>query len=403
MLDPVAEAMAFAHSLGVVHRDLNPSNLFVVVLPDGTQRLKVVDFGVAKVLSDNALQLLNRAATLGSLRMFTPVYGAPEQFSETFGKISPATDVYAFALLVVELLLDRSPVEGDNLTDLMMKATDTVLRPTPWSLGCTTVGESVEIAMTRALHVDPTKRHADIGAFWGALKHAISQDEELSKRRASQPPAALSVPGPKTKKGTLIIRPEANTFADAPSTSSIFAEGSTSSRAQFPESSTASGPRGTLQMQVYSGGEPGASERAPGSSERQPGSSGVGERAITIRPPTTGAEADPLGQTQSGAPRRGTSPLSFTMQPGQDLFSPEQRALVEQQEAQRNAPSTPPPTLNATLSSGAGSRTSERPPVAPELAVTPSSVPRWLLVVLGLGGLGALVAGGWVISRMLAP
>lgn len=378
MLDPVAEAMAFAHSLGVVHRDLNPSNLFVVVLPDGTQRLKVVDFGVAKVLSDNALQLVKRAATLGSLRMFTPAYGAPEQFSSTFGEVSPATDVYAFALLVVELLLDRPPVEGDNLADFMTKATDTVIRPTPWTLGCTTVGESVEVALARALSVDPTRRHPDIGAFWGALKHAISQDEELSKRRASQPPAALTpIAGPKTKKGTLILRPEASPFADSPTSSSIFAESSTNSRNLFPESPTASGPRGTLQMRVHQGSEP-----PP-----------PGDRPITIRPPTAGAPADPLGPTHSGQPRQGASPLSFTVQPGQDLLTPEQRALVEQQPLSLAPPTSPSPTSPSP-------RTSERP-LAPEVQVASPSVPRWLLVVLGLGGLGALVAGGWFVSRML--
>ncbi|MFO0659403.1 MAG: protein kinase [Polyangiaceae bacterium] len=75
MLDPVAEAMAVAHSMGVVHRDLNPSNIFVAQQPGGGGfKLKVMDFGVAKVVSDHALSMGKRAATLGQfcpLRLHT--------------------------------------------------------------------------------------------------------------------------------------------------------------------------------------------------------------------------------------------------------------------------------------------------------------------------------------------
>jgi len=416
LLDPVAEAMAFAHSLGVVHRDLNPSNLFVVVAPDGGQRLKVVDFGVAKVVSDNALQMLKRAATLGPIRMFTPAYGAPEQFSETFGVVSPATDVYAFALLLVELLLDRPPIEGDNLADFMTRATDEVLRPTPWSLGCTTVGENVERLFSRALSVDPTRRPTDIGALWGALKSAVNADEELARRRSSQPPPSLLQPqGPTTKKGTLILRPEGNPFVESPSSSSIFAEPTTSSRS------------GTLLMAVHPGPHPGA-----------------GAAPVTIRPPAAGPVADPLAPTFTGEPRQGVSPLSVTSEPGGNFTSPEQRAIIDRywppgaSAPLSSAPGSVPPGSGPPGSGPPGSgppgsgpprsgppSSGDRPPLsphghfqgqpnttlrsaserprAPEPVVASPSVPRSLLVGLGIGGLFLLVTGGWLLSRILSP
>src|SRR5439155_22301780 len=69
LLDPVADTMAFAHAQGVVHRDLNPSNVFVAYA-HGSSKLKVLDFGVAKVIYDHALSPGPRPATVGQIRMF---------------------------------------------------------------------------------------------------------------------------------------------------------------------------------------------------------------------------------------------------------------------------------------------------------------------------------------------
>src|SRR5579864_419165 len=93
MLDSAVDAVAYAHAQGVVHRDLNPGNLFLAQTPAGI-RLKVLDFGVAKVLADSALAMGPAARTLGNVRIFTPAYGAPEQFDESLGAIGPWTDVY---------------------------------------------------------------------------------------------------------------------------------------------------------------------------------------------------------------------------------------------------------------------------------------------------------------------
>ncbi len=198
-LDPVADAMATAHAMGVVHRDLTPSNIFAVQTSGAPPRLKVLDFGVAKVVSDHALSLGPRAATMGQIKMFTPAYGAPEQFDSTIGATGPQTDVYAFALIVVELLGDRPPIAGEHLGEFLEAATTEARRPTPRALGLA-VSDRVEALFESALAVRPTDRPADLGEFWGQLKNALLQDEEA--RRSSVPPS----PGPSlTSKGTLIL------------------------------------------------------------------------------------------------------------------------------------------------------------------------------------------------------
>lgn len=197
LLDPVAEAMAVAHSMGVVHRDLNPSNVFVAAQHGGGFKLKVMDFGVAKVVSDHALSFGKRAPTLGQFRLFTPAYGAPEQFSERYGAIGPWTDVYAFALMITEVLTDRAPVDADDFGELLRVVIDPNIRPSPRALGAA-VGDRFERAVMQALHVDPSLRPTDIGVFWGALKHAQQQDEAGHSIPAPlpMPPLSLAQPNP---------------------------------------------------------------------------------------------------------------------------------------------------------------------------------------------------------------
>src|SRR6185503_11123812 len=170
LLDPVADAMAFAHSQGVVHRDLNPSNIFVTY-SQGASKLKVLDFGVAKVISDHALSLGPRASTVGHIRMFTPAYGAPEQFHDALGPIGAQTDVYSFGVLLVELLADRTPIEGQHIGEYADRALDPDRRPSPRAMGIE-VGDAVEAVIARAVTVDPSQRPGDIGEFWGMLQHA---------------------------------------------------------------------------------------------------------------------------------------------------------------------------------------------------------------------------------------
>jgi serine/threonine-protein kinase len=179
LLDPVADAMAFAHAQGVVHRDLNPSNIFVAHA-QGSSKLKVLDFGVAKVISDHALSLGPRVATIGQIRMFTPAYAAPEQFHDALGAIGPYTDVYSFAVLVVELLADRAPIEGEHIGEYADRALDPERRPTPRSMGVV-VGDAVEAVLARAVTVDPSQRPRDIGEFWGMLKNAATRDAHQSR------------------------------------------------------------------------------------------------------------------------------------------------------------------------------------------------------------------------------
>jgi serine/threonine-protein kinase len=218
LLDSAIDAVAYAHAQGVVHRDLNPGNLFLAKTPAGV-RLKVLDFGVAKIMTDSAIAMGPTARTVGNVRMFAPAYGAPEQFDESVGAIGPWTDVYALALVALEAFTDRTVMLGEHLGEFALKALDPENRPTPRALGLA-VGDHVEEVFTRALALSPAGRPQDAGEFWGMLKHALTVDGASGQvphavRAPSEPPPPttlrMDTPVPEdTSPVVELVRPGSN-------------------------------------------------------------------------------------------------------------------------------------------------------------------------------------------------
>jgi len=104
----VLEAVDHAHRRLVVHRDLKPSN----VLVDREGRVRLLDFGVAKLLSDSSAEAERTALTQAHGCALTPRYAAPEQVGD--GPISTATDIYSLGVMLFELLCGCSPYGADQ-------------------------------------------------------------------------------------------------------------------------------------------------------------------------------------------------------------------------------------------------------------------------------------------------
>jgi formylglycine-generating enzyme required for sulfatase activity len=173
LLGQVAAALDVAHGKGIAHRDIKPPNLFV--LGTGPRNpaapVKVLDFGVAKMMSDNTQLKAALAKTGMGVTSFTPQYGAPEQFSRSYGATGPWTDVFALALVAVEMLAGKAPLEGDDLVQLGFAAGNPERRPTPRTLGVA-VPDAVEDVFQKALAVRPEARFARAADFWSTLERA---------------------------------------------------------------------------------------------------------------------------------------------------------------------------------------------------------------------------------------
>lgn len=170
LFETAVDALVFAQAQGVVHRDLNPGNFFLTKTVAGV-RLKVLDFGVAKVLDESRLAIGPRVQTMGQIRIFAPAYGAPEQFDDKLGPIGPYTDVYALALVLLETMAGRTVMSGEHLGDFAMAALDPANRPSPKSVGVSLSAE-VEAVFARAFALRPQDRWPTVKDFWVALRMA---------------------------------------------------------------------------------------------------------------------------------------------------------------------------------------------------------------------------------------
>jgi serine/threonine protein kinase len=168
MLEPVARALALAHERGIVHRDVKPGN--ICVLDDGSGPTKLYDFGIATLF-----RRLPPSGVVDPVNWsFTPSYGAPEQFSSEYGEVGPWTDVFALALVLVELVTGREALQGQALAELAVRACDPHRRPTPRALGVE-LGDAVESVLKRALAVRPEARYESVGQLWTAITGASSE------------------------------------------------------------------------------------------------------------------------------------------------------------------------------------------------------------------------------------
>lgn len=172
LFEPAAMALAYAHAQGIAHRDVKPGNLFLARIPGGETILKVLDFGMAKVLDVGSVGF-EGAATINSLMVISPQFSAPEQFEPSIGTVGAWTDVYSLALVMVEALADRRARTTESFGELMMAVTDPRAQPTPRKLGIM-VSDSVEAVFASALAVDPKQRPKSAGELWSRLKQAVA-------------------------------------------------------------------------------------------------------------------------------------------------------------------------------------------------------------------------------------
>ncbi|WP_394838337.1 protein kinase [Pendulispora rubella] len=190
LLEPAARALATAHAQGIAHRDIKPANLFLCTVA-GKRIIKVVDFGIAKVLGESTDLQRAHEATGMSLHAFTPRYGAPEQFDRRFGATGPWTDVFALALIVVEMVAGHSAMQGDS-AQLFVASSNVQHRPTLRALDVDVgpAADAIEEVLLRALAVDPKERYGTAGDFWDALMLA-AKATTIVDALAAQPVTAV--------------------------------------------------------------------------------------------------------------------------------------------------------------------------------------------------------------------
>lgn len=178
----VADALAAAHQKGYVHRDLKPDNVMLEPRDDGSELVKVLDFGIARVASESAVGGGGRALTRVGTVIGTPGYMAPEQ---ALGEpVDYRADLYALGLLLHEVITGRPVFEQRELTAIVTQQ----LTETPPRLADRVEGIPVELdeLVARLLERDKEARpqaaaevRETLGALvLGATLHAVASGEQ---------------------------------------------------------------------------------------------------------------------------------------------------------------------------------------------------------------------------------
>lgn len=154
-----ASALGRAHQMGVIHRDLKPENVLLVQRKDRRDFVKILDFGIAKILDAPSLT--------GSQQIFgTPGYIAPEYIQST--DIDGRADLYSLGCMLYEMVTGALPFDYEYPGDLLVK--HVTEQPVPPSVRLPTVEPPVEELILRALAKDPAQRFRDAFHFNAELR-----------------------------------------------------------------------------------------------------------------------------------------------------------------------------------------------------------------------------------------
>ncbi len=185
----VADALAYAHGKGVIHRDVKPANIFMV----GRTQPRVLDFGIARM--SHLQDVPGEAEVAGG----TPFYMAPEQIRRI--ATDKRADVFSLGVVLYELLTDEKPFRGQTLDEI----TQAVISHTPPMAHTVKTGVPLVLSeiTAKAMQKDPDKRHRSARALSRELRQWLeensvpSDDAELTPRQpkaTKKPLAAWALP-----------------------------------------------------------------------------------------------------------------------------------------------------------------------------------------------------------------
>ena len=162
----VVSALAAAHKLGIIHRDIKPDNIHLIRLPDGSDFVKVLDFGIAKFT-----QGLSSSALTGSgLVVGTPQYVSPEQaMGKQAGDLDGRSDLYTLGIVLYEMVTGRVPFDSDTPVGLLVHHLHTAPVPPDQLRPDLGIPASVSELLMKALQKNPEHRFRNADEMLNAI------------------------------------------------------------------------------------------------------------------------------------------------------------------------------------------------------------------------------------------
>lgn len=180
----VTKALTEAHGKNVIHRDLKPANIIISKDVFGNYKVKVLDFGIAKLIStQNPIENdggISTTLTKPDIILGTPKYVSPEQILGT--ELDARSDIYSFAIIVYEMLAGQLPFPGNNKHEIMMKRL--IKDPIPIRTINPTIPVELEQVIMKALSRDLENRIKTAEEFFNLAITAVN-DISILKPNAS--------------------------------------------------------------------------------------------------------------------------------------------------------------------------------------------------------------------------
>jgi serine/threonine protein kinase len=160
VIDQMLQGLAFAHTNGIVHRDLKPANVHLLPAPKDRVKVKIMDFGLAKVSGSD---MTSTGTVMG-----TPHYMSPEQVRGH--KADARSDIFAVGCVFYELLTGRKPFDAESMHAVLFKVIQE--DPPPIAELAPDVPAALAQVVERALAKDPAERYADAAEMLEAVRQA---------------------------------------------------------------------------------------------------------------------------------------------------------------------------------------------------------------------------------------
>jgi serine/threonine-protein kinase len=201
IVNQLASALAVTHAEGIVHRDLKPANVFLVKVPGQSDFVKVVDFGISKVLKASTTKLTRAQMIVG-----TPEYMAPEQAAGKVDEIDHRSDQWSLACIAWHMLVGQQPFVGPDVNAILHQVMNGEPPPLGPGLAPLLPGQ-VESVLRKALSKRQIDRFPTITAFAKAFEGAAPLDTPMRPVAPKPPP-----------KDSLFVKPMARSASTTATT-----------------------------------------------------------------------------------------------------------------------------------------------------------------------------------------
>jgi serine/threonine protein kinase len=172
------EALAEAHAAGIVHRDLKPANIFLARRADGSSVIKLLDFGISKLIRGSSPQITTTSAQMGS-----PLYMSPEQLRRT-RDVDNRADIWSLGIILQELIVGEAPFMGESLPEIIAMIVSEP--PLSMRLRRPEVPVQLEAVVKRCLEKDPDARFANVAELARALGPFAPERSAISIERVTR-------------------------------------------------------------------------------------------------------------------------------------------------------------------------------------------------------------------------